>query len=336
MTDPIAMTNPQRAAAMFIAMGKQHASKLIKYFKNEELRILIDAAHTLPTISRSLLDELVKRFEDDFSAGTGLFDSSETFDSIISESFTPEEFSALINPQIEKEEGAEEVPLWDTLETIDSDEIIEFIQDEHPQTWALILSKLSSRKAAEIVETLERDKRKSVIRRMLALGEPAPAALSIIERHLRDQFINTSRGADSSVGHARVANVLNELDRTHMEELLGDLETEADPDNIAAVKSLLFRFEDIVNLDASARSTIFDSIATDLVAVSLRDAEGDLSEAVLSSLGQRTRRMIESELAAESAVKPEAVAQARRDIASAAIKLAAEGRIVMPAAQEAA
>ncbi len=334
----IAMTGVQQAAAMLVAMGKEHAGKLIKHFKNEELRVLVDAAHTLPRISRPVLDDLVKRFEDEFSAGTGLMDSSDAFDSIINESFTPEEFSALISQEtgMETSENADETPLWEAMEEIDSEEIVEFIQDEHPQTIALIFSNFSSQQAAELIALLDRTTQRTVLKRMLALGTPAPAALAVVERHLRERFVNNVSTNSSGEGQARVANLLNELDRTNMEELLGELETDTDPDNIAAVKSLLFRFEDMVNLDKAARSTIFDTVATDLVSLALRGVEPELAEAILEALGQRTRRMIESELTTEAAIKPEAIAKARREIASAAIKMSAEGKISMPSAQQAA
>ncbi|MEZ5811862.1 MAG: flagellar motor switch protein FliG [Rhizobiaceae bacterium] len=334
MDHPVVMTNIQKAATILVAMGKARAGKLLKHFKNHELRRLIEAARSLPPISQPQLEDLVERFEDEFSAGTGLMDSSDAIKSIISETFTPEEFSALIEPKINVGAEADGPPVWEAVENVEASELAVFIAEEHPQTCAVVLSKLSSRKAAEIVASFDREKRKSVLKRMLALGEPMPAALAIVERHLRDQFVEGANQAGLNEGRVRVANVLNELDRENMEEVFDDLANDTDPDNIAAVKSLLFRFEDITALSGAARSTIFDGIATDMVVTALRGAEGDLSEAVLSSLGQRTRRMIESELANEIAVKADTVAAARREIASTAIRLASEGRIALPSAEQ--
>lgn len=334
MEPPVVMTNIQKAATILVAMGKERASKLLKHFKNDELRRLIEAARSLPPISQPQLEDLVERFEDEFSAGTGLMDSSDAIKSIISETFTPEEFSALIEPKISVGAETDGPPVWEAVEKVEAAELAEFIGEEHPQTCAVVLSKLSSRKAADIVASFDREKRKSVLKRMLALGEPVPAALAIVERHLRDQFVEGANQAGLSEGRVRVANVLNELDKENMEEVFDDLANDTDPDNIAAVKSLLFRFDDIVALDSAARSTIFDGIATDMVVTALRGAEGELSEAVLGSLGQRTRRMIESELSNEVNVKADAVAAARREIAATAIRLASEGRITLPSAEQ--
>lgn len=328
------LTAVQKAAAILVAVGRDRASRLIKYFKGDELRRLIDAAHEIDAIPQTQLDHVVEEFEAEFSQGSGLLDSAETIDSIISQAFTPEEFSQLLNPANDDEVSDETVPIWTIMEGRDVEEIAEFVETENELTCALILSKLSSRKSADIIAAFERERRKQVLKHMLSLGAPTVRACNMVERVLRDRFSSDDADGVSDEGRIRVANVLNELDRPNMEEVFDDLANESDPNNIAAVKSLLFRFEDIVQLEQSARSIIFDGIEADAITTALRGAESDVSEAILGALGQRTRRMIESELAAEAPVKADAIADARRAIASTAIKLASEGRITLPAAQE--
>lgn len=334
MDKQIELNSVQKAATILVAMGRERATRLLKYFKGQELRRLIDAAHSLETIPQTYLDELVEEFEREFAEGGGLLDSAEAIDSIISEAFTPEEFRQLLEPAAEIEEAVETEPFWPKMDTIETEEVSEFISQEHPLTRAVILSKLSSRKAADIVAMFDRDNRKQVLKHMMALGTPSGRASRVIENVLREQFADNGSDTAANEGRIRVANVLNELDKSNMEEVFDDLANDSDPDNMAAVKSMLFRFEDIVLLEQSARSVIFDSIEADAITAALRGAEEELSEAVLSALGQRTRRMIESELAAEGPADDEATAQARRDIASTAISLASEKRITLPSAQE--
>lgn len=328
------MNYVQKAAAILVAMGRERASRLLKYFKGSELKRLVDAAHSLETIPQTYLDELVEEFENEFAQGGGLLDSAETIDSIISEAFTPEEFRQLLNPTLEVEDVPDGPPIWELMEEVGAEDISEFIEEEHALTCALILSKLSARKSADIVASFERDRRKQVLKYMMSLGTPSPSACHVIETVLREQFADTGGDATASEGRIRVANVLNELDKPNMEELFDDLANDTDPDNIAAVKSLLFRFEDIVLLDKAARSVIFDTIEADAITAALRGADSELAEAVLGSLGQRTRRMIESELASDAPTDEEATAQARRNIASTAISLASEKRIAMPSDQK--
>lgn len=328
------MNYVQKAAAILVAMGRERAARLLKYFKGSELKRLVDAAHSLETIPQTYMDELVEEFENEFAQGGGLLDSAETIDSIISEAFTPEEFRQLLNPTLDAEEVPDGPPIWELMEEVETEDISGFIEEEHALTCALVLSKLSARKSADIVANFERDRRKQVLKYMMSLGTPSPSACHVIEAVLREQFADTGGDAAASEGRIRVANVLNELDKPNMEEVFDDLANDTDPDNIAAVKSLLFRFEDIVLLDKAARSVIFDTIEADEITAALRGAESELAEAVLGALGQRTRRMIESELASDAPADDEATAQARRNIASTAINLASEKRITMPSDQQ--
>ncbi len=324
----------EKAAAILVAMGRERASRLLKYFKGQELKRLVDAAHSLETIPQAYLEQLVEEFESEFAQGGGLLDSAETIDSIISEAFSPDEFRELLEPTIDSIEESDEPPIWNIMDEIEAQEITDFVESEHPLICALILSKLSPRKAADIVATFDRDQRKQVLKHMLSSGKPSRATSRFIEHNLREEFGGQVGDTTAQEGRIRVANVLNELDKPNMEEVFDDLANDSDPDNIAAVKSLLFRFEDIVQLDQTARSVIFDAIEADAITSALRGAEGDLAEAVLGSLGQRTRRMIESELAADAPANDDATAQARREIASTAIRLATENRILLPSAQD--
>lgn len=335
---PLAVSNElnhvEKAAAILVAMGRERAAKLLKYFKGGELKRLVDAAHSLESISQSDLEDLVDEFENEFARGGGLLDSAETIDSIISEAFSPEEFKQLLEPAIVESSEPEGPSIWKIMDDMDVPEISEFLTDEHPVVCALILSKLSPRNAADIVATFDREKRKHILKHMLSMGDPSTIVLRFIESSLRERFGAPTGGAAVQVGRVRVANVLNELDRPNMEEVFDDLSNDSDPDNIAAVKSLLFRFEDVIHLDQTARSILFDGIETEVATLALQGADSELTEAVLSSVGQRTRRMMESELAADMPVNEDAVSQARRNISSTAIRLATEDRIVLPSAQD--
>jgi flagellar motor switch protein FliG len=105
--------------------------------------------------------------------------------------------------------------------------------------------------------------------------------------------------------------------------------------NLDGVRSKLFTFDDIPQLSQKARVTLFDGISTETVTLALRHAEPALLEAVLSSIGARTRRMIESELTSSSDnVQADSIARARKSIATTAIRLASEGSFELPSAQQ--
>ena len=162
-----------------------------------------------------------------------------------------------------------------------------------------MLSKLAPQAAANVLVTLDKAARGEVIKRMMTMTKIPEAAVKIVEDQIRARLLVESATKDISAGQIRVANLLNELDKTQLEEVMQDLEASGTGD-LDAIRSRLFTFEDILLLTQKARVTLFDGISTELVTSALRKAEPALVEAVLSSIGARSRRMIESELASEA------------------------------------
>ena len=96
MTQQINLTQPQKAAAILVAMGKPAAGRLLKFFKQEELKTLIEAARVLRTIPQAELERVVAEFEAEFTEGAGLLDSADEMDTILTENLSPEEMSLLM------------------------------------------------------------------------------------------------------------------------------------------------------------------------------------------------------------------------------------------------
>jgi flagellar motor switch protein FliG len=331
----LTLTRPQKAAAILVAMGKPSASKLLKFFKQEELKALIEGARLLRTIPQNELEKIVAEFEAEFAEGAGLMDSAESMDMLLSESLSPEEVNAIMRPDDGAAEAAAPMPVWPQVEAVDPARIGAFLSAEHAQTGAYVLSKLAPATAAATLLTLNKKLRGELVKRMVSLASVPEAAERIIERQLRERLLSESASRDTSAGQLRVAGLLNEMDKDALEEIMRDLEEAGAPD-IEAIRARLFSFEDIPLLTQKARVTLFDGLSTELVTLALRNCPGALGEAVLSAIGARSRRMIESELAQGVDVPAVDIARARKTIASAAIRMAGEGAFELPSAQQAA
>lgn len=330
------LTRAQKAAAILVAMGKPCASRLLRFFKQEELKALIEAARMLSTIPQHELETIVAEFEDEFAEGAGLIDSGDAMDTILNETLSPEEMNALMNGGMGMSEPEEAPPVWPEVAKVEPERLAGFLRAEHPQTAALILSNLPSQASAGVLLKLEKPFRTEVIKRMMTTSSMPPAAVRIVENQLRSRLLADADGKDNSAGQLRVANVLNEMDKGQLDEVMQDLEASG-AGNLDAIRSKLFAFEDIERLAQKARVTLFDGLPTDLVTLALRNAPASLAEAVLSSIGARSRRMIESELAAGSdGVQAADILRARRTVASTAIRLANEGSIQLPSSEQAA
>lgn len=337
MSETARLTKAQKAAAVLVAMGKPVASRLLKFFKQEELKALIEGARMLKTIPQAELERIVAEFEQEFAEGAGLLDSADEMDTILNETLSPEEMSALMSTRGEQgdKEAAPPPPLWPQLDALEPHVIGERIGDENPQVVACVLASLATQQAAAVLLVLPKAGRGEIVKRMMAMGPLKPAARAMLEDRLRRELLGEKGPKDNAAGQIRVASLLNELDKSQLEEVMSDLAAAGTTD-LDAIRSRLFAFEDIVLLDQRSRVSLFDGIAADTVTLALRGADAALAESVLSSIGARTRRMIEAELAADVPVAADEIAKARKQIASTAVRLSAEGSVELPGAKDAA
>ena len=336
MTTAASMTRTQKAAAILVAMGKPSASKLLRFFKQEELKALIEGARLLRTINQADLELIVAEFEAEFTEGAGLLDSADRMDTILTESLTPEEMSALMG--LDKEEAGPSAPppVWPQVEKLEAARLGGFLAEEHPQTAALVLSNLSPASAAAALLSLDKQVRSEIVKRMMSMAKIPEAATRIVENQLRNRLLAESSTRDTSAGQIRVASVLNEMEKEQLDEMMNDLEKSGAP-YLQELKSRLFAFEDVVLLTQKGRVALFDSVSTELVTLALRNSQATLAEAVLSSIGARSRRMVESELAQGADGIAEAdIVRARKAVAAAAIRMSREGAFELPTMQSAA
>lgn len=336
MTTSIALTRAQKAAAILVAMGKPSASRLLKFFKQEELKALIEGARQLRTIPQSDLEKIVAEFEAEFTEGAGQLDSADRMEDLLNETLSPEEVEALKGDIKPVNTTKAPPPIWPQLEKVDPLRLGAFIAEEHPQTSALVLSKLAPQASANVLLTLEKGLRGEIIKRMMNLTSIPETATKIVEGQLRGRVLSESTTKDISAGQSRVASVLNEMEKSQMDEVMEDLEKSGAPD-LDGVRARLFSFDDIVLMTQKARVALFDGLSSELVTLALRGAPPDMTEAVLSAIGARSRRMIESELSqgSEGIPMPD-ILKARRTIASTAIRMSHEGVFELPTAQAAA
>lgn len=328
------LTPAQKAAAVLVAMGKPSAARLLKFFKLEELKILIEAARRLRTVPQAELEKVIQEFEDEFTEGVGLLDSADRIDTLLSDSLSPEEVDLLMGRA--KPQEFDSGDIWRELEQIEPARLAAAFSQEHPQTVAAILSLMAPQAASQVVIALDPAQRGEVMRRLASLGQIQPPARRLIEKRIAEILRAETQGGSVSAGQARVATLLNELDRTTADELIKELETAGTPD-VDAIRARIFRFEEVVLLSQRARVTLLDGLSTDVVTLALHGASEEVKEAVLSALGARSRRLIEAELSMPpDGISTEEIASARRRITTTALQLAEEGKLELPTASGAA
>jgi flagellar motor switch protein FliG len=318
------LSQAEKAAAVLLAMGKGVAGKLLKYFTQSELQTIIASAQSLREIPPDELLQLVNEFEDLFTEGAGLMDNARAIESILEEGLTPEEVDGLLGRRTAFQ--AFETSIWDRLQDADPEFVGKFLQREHPQTIAYILSMLPSSFGAKLLIQLPDSRRADIMNRTVNMKDVSPKAAQIIENRVMEliQMIEAERNSN---GSNKVAELMNELEKPQVDTLLSSLET-ISKESVNKVRPKIFLFEDLLAMPQRSRVLLLNDIAADILTMALRGAPGEIKESVLSAISPRQRRMIESDLGATNvALNPREVAIARRAVAQEAIRLANAGQI---------
>ncbi len=318
------LSEVEKAAAVLLAMGKGVAGKLLKYFTQAELQAIIASAQSLRAIPPHELLDLVNEFEDLFTEGAGLMDNAKMMEGILEEGLTPDEVDGLLGRRAAFQ--AYETTIWDRLQDSDPVSVSELLLKEHPQTVAYMLSMMPSSFGAKVLLEIPEDVRADIINRTVNLKEASPKATAIVEARVIE-MIDTLNAERNGVGSTKVADLMNELEKSQVDDMLASLGS-VSTESVKKVRPKIFLFEDVLLMPQRSRVSLFNDVSGDIITAALRGTPMDLREAVLSSIGARQRRMIESDLAAgDQGVNQREVAIARRSITQEAIRLAAAGQI---------
>lgn len=324
------LQGPERVAALLLAMGKPAAGRLLKHFDNAELKEVARAASHLGTIQPSELETVIGDFAEEFAAGMSLVGTAQEVEKLLTGILPNEQISEVMSDVLNQKSVTSTV--WERTSDTDERALAEFIKTEHPQTVALILSRLRSATSAKVIALLPEPQRIDAMRRMTELRPISAAATRLLESSMHEALLTTLTRNAANDSNARIADILNRMEIELIEGILADFEA-ARPSTAKALKRLLFRFEDIRKLSAKDRAVVFDAVQPDQMVLAVRDTDAEFRELLLSSLPARARRMVESELEQGDQPEPRLVSDARRGIVDRVMELAGKGQININASE---
>jgi len=312
----------ERVAAILLSLGKESSSKLLRHFDQEEIRMITVTAAQLGTVASEELDKLAEEFIAQFSNGPTLYGSANEVEKLLEGVLSDDQLSDIMSDVL----GNSNRNIWDRLATVSETVFANYLTKEHPQTAALILTKIRPSAAAKVLGQIAAPMRNQLVRRMLSIKAVVPEIMREVEKTMHEDFMLNLSGTLEADSYARMADILNKMDRDHMEDALENL-NEVRPKTAEMLKGLLFTFDDIVNLNARTRMAIFDQIPTDRIVMALKGTDGSFREVILSSLTSRSRRIAEHELAGGEPAAQRDVLEARSFITNLALEMAGRGEI---------
>lgn len=315
----------EKVAILLASLDKAVAVDLLKRFEPEDIKQIVESSGRLGSLNSRDVEPLIVEFTTEFAEALGISAGSREMISLLEQAFTSKEVASIMGQEAPSPEDA----VWPKFKQGTEKSLVPYLLDEHEQTAAVVLTKLTSELAARCIALLPRGSATRIVSRMLGLGEVSPAAMRDLEDALSEDFFGKSTAQDSSARVDRMAAVVNRLEREQSAQILEDV-SQLKPEEVKSLRKLIFMFEDIEKLSQPNRLKLFDRVPTELVIPALYATEASFRESVLSSLGARARRMVESELQGDTANPHKDTAQARRKIADIAIQMSRGGDIQIP------
>lgn len=215
------------------------------------------------------------------------------------------------------------------LQKVGVDNVLTFIQEEHPQTIALVLSHLPAGSSAEVLASLSPEKQLDVIRRVATMEQTNPEVIKEVEDSLRRRMASSLNQQFEKTGGAEmVAQILNSTDRTTHKGIIENLEQE-DADLADQIQRLMFVFDDLMKLDNKAIQQLLKEVTNEQWSIALKGASEPLREKVLGNLSQRAADMLREEMDFLGAIRLSDVEAMQSQIVDTVRRLEDSGEIVV-------
>lgn len=316
----------EKVAAVLLALDREASQRILKYFDHDELREIARLAAGLGAVPATALEEIYSALIDEIShGGVDLVGNVAQAENLLTGVISEEQVADIMSDV----RGSSNQFFWRRVCSLPEKTLADYLVNEHPQVIAIVITKVDPAYAARLLAQIPGPIRAKVMRRMLVSRPIAESVLRVVETTLQEDLFATSNAPSSAELNARVAGIINQLERDQVDEILEGI-SESEPLIAAQLKSLIFSFEDIVKLGQRARTIVFDQLPTDRVILALRGADAGVRDSVLPCLSTRTRRMVEAELSTDASPPKREIAAAQRQIADTVLRLADQGAIEIP------
>jgi flagellar motor switch protein FliG len=315
-----------KAAMLMLALKPEVASKILRHMERQNVEELSRQITTLGDINLSTLNSVVEEFyteslKSQFADPGGLGYATK----LINATFPKEEASKIIE---QLEQLAYQTP-FSFLQRTESENLLTFIQDEHPQTIALILAHLQASKASEVLVALPASKQVEVVKRIAQMEQTDPAVIREVERGLESRLAGiVGQRLQRAGGVEAVAEMLNLSDRATEKGILESLESD-DPDLVESIRRLMFVFEDILLVNDKGIQAVLKEVDNDELALALKTASPELAEKIFKNMSERAATLIKEDMEYMGPVRISDVEAAQQHIVDIVRRLEDAGEIII-------
>ena len=314
----------EKAAALLLALGPDYGKPIFSELDDLEIKALSRAMVRLGPITQEMLDDLMIEFVTTISSSGSLSGNSDTTERLLL-SFLPADRVDSIMEEIRGPAGRN---MWEKLSNVQEDVLAAYLKNEYPQTIAVVLSKIATDHASKVLAVLPEELAMDVVQRMLGLDPVQKEILEKIETTLRTEFMSTLSHTKRRDSHEQMAEIFNSFDRQTEARFITTLE-EHNREDAERIKALMFTFEDLSRLEASAIQTLLQKMEKKELALALKGANDAVKDFFFANMSARSAKLLRDDMDAMGAVRLKDVDDAQGRMVSTAKDLAARGEIII-------
>ena len=320
------MDGVAKAATLLITLGPEKSAKIFKHLKEEEIeQLTLEIANT-SSVSPQTKEKVLSEFYEiclaqQYIAEGGIGYAKELLEKALGEEKAKDVIGKLT--------ASLQVRPFEFIRKTDPSQLLNFIQDEHPQTIALILSYLPASQASMVVSSLPPEKQADVARRIAQMDRTSPDVIKQVEKVLERKLSSLVNQDYTIVGGVdAIVSILNSVDRGTEKHIMETLEVE-EPELADEIRKKMFVFEDILSLDDRAIQRVLRDVDNSDLALALKGATEEVQNVILNNLSKRLAVMIKEDMEYMGPVRMKDVEEAQQKIVNIIRKLEDSAEIVI-------
>jgi flagellar motor switch protein FliG len=325
------LSGRQKAAIFLVTLGSEISSEIFKHLREDEIESLTFEIARLENVDSEDRDKVLNEFQElmmaqDFITTGGIDYARE----LLEKSLGSQKAVDIIN----RLTSSLQVRPFDFIRRTDPTHLLNFIQQEHPQTIALILAYLEPQKASIILGSLSNEAQSDVAKRIATMDRTSPEILREVERVLEKKLSTLSSEDYTAAGGVEsIVEILNLVDRTTEKTIIESLEEE-DPELAEDIKKRMFVFEDIVMLDDRAIQKVLREVDTTELAKALKSVDTEVQDKIFRNMSKRASTLLKEDMEYMGPIRMKDVEESQQKIVSIIRKLEEQGEIVVARAGE--
>ena len=316
----------RKAAILLIALGPDKSANVFKHLKEDEIeQLTLEIANTR-SVSPAIKDSILDEFYEVCLAQQYIAEGGITYAKDLLEKALGAERAKDV---IGKLTASLQVRPFEFVRKTDASQLLNFIQDEHPQTIALILSYLSPGQASAIISALAPEKQTDVAKRIAQMDRTSPDVIKEVEKVL-EQKLSSLVNQDYTIvgGVDSIVDILNTVDRGTEKHIMESLEIE-DPELADEIRKKMFVFEDILSLDDRSVQRVLREVDNNELAVALKGSNEEVQNLIFNNLSKRLATMIKEDMDFMGPVRLKDVEEAQQKIVNIIRKLEDSAEIII-------